>query len=180
MPEPTISDTQEQNLKCPFCNESDFDLDGLKTHLHNEDCAQYRNASIRSGLFGSSAKATAQLQSEREDILATLGEHPDSPVNIADRVSAIRDEGRGNFHAVAQLQQCVAELEAERDGATEAVEKIKDAHACYIRRIREEMGMKTPGDGFAQFLVAMKQERDALKAQLDKAQRKLKELITDA
>lgn len=33
----------EQIMKCPFCNEDDFDDIGLKGHLENEDCEEYRN-----------------------------------------------------------------------------------------------------------------------------------------
>lgn len=46
-------------------------------------------------------------QEERENILAALGEHPDSPVDIPERVAAIRDEGRAHFHNLTRLQETV-------------------------------------------------------------------------
>lgn len=48
-----------------------------------------------------------------ENALAALGEHPDSSVDIAERIGQIRDEGRGHFHTVTNLLQRVATLERE-------------------------------------------------------------------
>lgn len=33
-----MSDMEYQDLKCPFCSETGFDLLGLKSHLLNGDC----------------------------------------------------------------------------------------------------------------------------------------------
>ncbi len=38
-----------------------------------------------------------------ENALGALGEHPDSDINIATRISEIRDEGRGHFHTVTKM-----------------------------------------------------------------------------
>lgn len=46
-----------------------------------------------------------RLTEERENILSALGEHPDSPVDIAQRISDIRDEGRAHFHVLTQTQE---------------------------------------------------------------------------
>lgn len=46
-----------------------------------------------------------RLSEEREKILAALGEHPDSPVDIPQRIAAIRDEGRAHFHTLTRIQE---------------------------------------------------------------------------
>lgn len=48
-----------------------------------------------------------------EDALVALGEHPDSSVDIAERIGQIRDEGRGHFHTVTNLLQRISQLEKE-------------------------------------------------------------------
>ena len=43
--------TQEKDdLKCPFCDESDFDIYGLKMHLQLW-CDEYRNLTIPKGVI---------------------------------------------------------------------------------------------------------------------------------
>ena len=37
-------------IKCPFCGEDDFDLEGLKTHLLNH-CEVFDKTEIRHGMF---------------------------------------------------------------------------------------------------------------------------------
>ena len=43
-----------------------------------------------------------KLKEERENILSALGEHPDSPVDIPQRISDVRDEGRAHFHKLTE------------------------------------------------------------------------------
>ena len=38
-------------MKCPFCNEDDFDTIGLKGHLVNFDCEPYNNLPSDGRLF---------------------------------------------------------------------------------------------------------------------------------
>lgn len=67
-------------------------------------------------------KEVSGLQLERENILAALGEHPDSPVDIPQRVSDIRDEGRAHFHNLTRTQeQLIEERRRVADRATEVV-----------------------------------------------------------
>lgn len=76
---------------------------------------------------------------------------------------------------LANLTRRLAEAEREREGAIETVKKIKEAHQSYIFRIRDMLGMKTPGDGFVTFLDALKTERDSLRTSLATANAKLGE-----
>lgn len=55
-------------------------------------------------------KEVSGLQLERENILSALGEHPDSTVDIAQRVSDIRDEGRAYFHALTRATEQLIDL----------------------------------------------------------------------
>lgn len=44
----------EEYIKCPFCNEDDFDLIGLKYHLERHHCEEYSNLDISDvGVFRS-------------------------------------------------------------------------------------------------------------------------------
>ena len=61
-----------------------------------------------------------KLKEERENILSALGEHPDSPVDIPQRISDVRDEGRAHFHKLTETgnrlndeRRRVSELSAE-------------------------------------------------------------------
>ncbi len=46
MSEDDKDDTFIVNGKCPFCNEDDFDLLGLKSHLLNGDCEPFNRLSL--------------------------------------------------------------------------------------------------------------------------------------
>ena len=39
-------------IECPFCEEQDFDLQGLKGHLEYGDCVAYKTVQIRPRIFG--------------------------------------------------------------------------------------------------------------------------------
>lgn len=59
-------------------------------------------------------KLTDEVERCREEIenaKSALGEHPDSLVDLAQRISDIRDEGREHFHTVTRLQERMSELE---------------------------------------------------------------------
>jgi len=45
------------------------------------------------------------MQEERENILAALGEHPDSSIDIPQQIADIRDKGRAHFHVLTQTQE---------------------------------------------------------------------------
>jgi hypothetical protein len=67
-------------------------------------------------------KEVSGLQLERENILSALGEHPDSPVDIPQRVTDIRDEGRAHFHNLTRTQERLIEERGRvADLATEVV-----------------------------------------------------------
>jgi hypothetical protein len=40
---PTHNSDEGQFVTCPFCNESGFDLIGLKDHLQHGDCEPFNN-----------------------------------------------------------------------------------------------------------------------------------------
>lgn len=70
-------------------------------------------------------------QEERENTLSALGEHPDSPVDIPQRVSDIRDEGRAHFHSLTQILDQLEKAKAEYDPKHL---RTCDCHGC--RRFR--------------------------------------------
>ncbi len=39
-------------IKCPFCDEEDFDLPGLKSHLDNGDCEVFNSTEVLIRWFG--------------------------------------------------------------------------------------------------------------------------------
>jgi len=43
--------TEEDDLTCPFCLAGGFDKIGLKGHLENADCQEYRDIEIPPRLF---------------------------------------------------------------------------------------------------------------------------------
>lgn len=54
-------------------------------------------------------------QERIEAAKAALGEHPDTDIDLAERISQIRDEGRAHFHTVSRLQERIAQLTAENE-----------------------------------------------------------------
>ena len=44
-------DSTDDNITCPFCKETDFDLIGLKSHLLNGDCDVFNNIETIKRLF---------------------------------------------------------------------------------------------------------------------------------
>lgn len=46
----------EELIKCPYCHEADFDLIGLKTHLHHGDCEAFNLTETRQRLFASTTE----------------------------------------------------------------------------------------------------------------------------
>jgi hypothetical protein len=42
---------EEIIVKCPFCNEEGFDLEGLKSHLTNGDCEKFNITNNINRLF---------------------------------------------------------------------------------------------------------------------------------
>lgn len=81
-------------------------------------------------------KEVSGLQLERENILAALGEHPDSPVDIPQRISDIRDEGRAHFHTLTRIRQQLDCVKAEYD--TKHNPETCDCYGC--RRFRRAFG----------------------------------------
>jgi hypothetical protein len=75
-------------------------------------------------------KEVSGLQLERENILSALGEHPDSPVDIPQRISDIRDEGRAHFHNLTQLQERLRDAHRKVGELSAEVEKQPLALAC--------------------------------------------------
>jgi chromosome segregation ATPase len=68
-------------------------------------------------------KEVTGLQLERLNILAALGEHPDSPVDIPQRISDIRDEGRAHFHKLTNLRAEYMRLQGDSE-ATDQREHV--------------------------------------------------------
>jgi hypothetical protein len=77
--------------------------------------------------------------------------------------------GSNTEYVEASRDSVIEALRRELEGAKEYYEKLKQAHSDYIFMIREKLGMKTPGDGFIEFLTGLKAERDDLQRQLDEA-----------
>ena len=59
-------------IKCPFCGEDDFDLEGLKGHLEHGDCDVYNKTTIQTRLFSGILKETPGLPEEIEFIAKCL------------------------------------------------------------------------------------------------------------
>ena len=56
-----------------------------------------------------------KLRAEVENARVAFGEHPDSPLDLPQRISELRDEARGMFHANTKLSEDKRELRDEND-----------------------------------------------------------------
>lgn len=76
----------------------------------------------------------AALRQFREAALSALGEHPDTEqIDIAQRISDIRDEGRAHFHALTKMGEQITSLTDERDRLLAA--SNEDQHAIDWLRV---------------------------------------------
>jgi chromosome segregation ATPase len=58
----------------------------------------------------------ARLRSKLEAANAALGEHPDTELDLAARISELRDEGRAYFHENTRLRQELEHWKASYEG----------------------------------------------------------------
>ena len=72
------------------------------------DCLKQLDELIAAALTEAESE-NRKLKEEVENAKSALGEHPDSPVDIAERISGIRDEGRAHFHGATALQSKLGE-----------------------------------------------------------------------
>lgn len=61
-------DADSSDIICHFCNENNFDLVGLKSHLINGDCEVYNNTESEGRLFSSAGNISSTYEEDQQDI----------------------------------------------------------------------------------------------------------------
>lgn len=74
-------------------------------------------------LNGQLARENAELREVIESAKAAFGEHPDSEVNLAERIAELRDQARKPFHESTKAMQECNRLTAKVEQAKDALQK---------------------------------------------------------
>lgn len=107
--QPTGQPTGEgEDLACPFCGEGDFDLEGLKGHIQNNDCVECASLPVQTRMFAASRPSTEvpadsvnhiwvraiQLLEHEialEQAVRTIGPHTEKVVNVHNTMLRLRE-----------------------------------------------------------------------------------------
>ena len=84
----------------------------------NQEICRYRLQGWQAACASNAAEIVAAK--------CALGEHPDTSVDIAERISQLRDEGRSYFHSLSNLQQQLAAKDKLLLVALEALKHYTD------------------------------------------------------
>lgn len=127
--------------------------DGAFDEYHASDKGMLDRARLRTR-FASLERAANAMRATLENAKAAFGEHPDTDIDLAQRISELRDEARGAFHQHTrnvELLRRAERAEKERDeadrraGAAEReLEFEKDSssrRASWLRTAKQQWGV---------------------------------------
>lgn len=140
----------------------------------SEDCERIRFVcpcgceELLRAAFTAAQAEIAGLKEQIENARAAFGEHPDSEIELAQRISELRDSNRGYFHAQTKW---IEDRDALRLRVAELENHLREIHGCFDA---------AEAEGFEVMLEDVDDDRlrDVYSRRLKFAHEKLSEICT--